>query len=145
VWLLGFEAAFDISRGATGHGFPRSVVLPIVVGTFTVAWFSRSGPWPSRPWLYVTALIWIVWLAVGFPDNLHTLTGFNPGVEVLNVGAKTALALAYFLPLLAKRERGAPTARVAAQTVVGAHLSGALPQPGLQDARDQVGRAASPG
>jgi hypothetical protein len=116
AWLLGFEAAFDLSRAATGYPLAwQSRSLPVVVGVFTVAWFAFHELRPSGRWLAVTALIWSLWLADGFPVNYHTLDGFQLGPEIMNVSAKTALAVAYLVPLLGEhgvwgRRRSSPSA-----------------------------------
>jgi hypothetical protein len=105
VWLLGFEAAFDISRFAVGKAGPFATwALPLIVGLFTLGWATWHRMLPSLPCALATAAVWLVWLAVGFPANQHTTVNFNWTAEVLNVSAKTLWALAYLLPLLRSRD-----------------------------------------
>jgi hypothetical protein len=99
VWLLSFEAAFDISREAMGYGHFQSRMLFIVGGAVTVVWFGIHGLRPAWPWTAATVLIWIVWLVAGFPANQHSMVGFDSAAEVFNEMAKTAWGLAYLLPL----------------------------------------------
>ena len=102
TWLAGYEAAFQVTAVAVGS--PARIqgwiaYLAIAFGAFTVGWFSFHGIRPSRPGVLTVAAIWAIWLAIGFPANLHTMVGFDPAAEVFNEGTKTALALAYLWPL----------------------------------------------
>lgn len=109
VWLLGFEAAFDVSRAATGHNLQwQTRSLPVIVGALTVAWMFRYGIRPDRRWLLFTVAVWVVWLASGFNANQHTMADWSWTAEILNVTAKTALAAAYFVPLVVRRSDRLP-------------------------------------
>lgn len=107
VWLTGFEAACQITKFATGKPFPHfqapGAVAYVILGVFTVAWFTRQGIRPNVRLLAATAAVWVIWVAIGFPSNGHTMVGFDPTAEALNEAAKTLLALAYLVPLLMRR------------------------------------------
>lgn len=106
AWLIGFEAAFDLSRFAVGKAHPFVTwALPLVVGVFTLAWAYRNDIRPARNYALATGAVWVVWLAVGVPVNQHTLTNFSWTAEILNVSAKTLWALAYLIPLLTSSRR----------------------------------------
>lgn len=101
AWLIGFEAAFDVSRFVAGKAGPFVTwVLPLIVGVFTLAWATRQRILPSRRWALATVVTWTVWGAFGFAANQHTTVNFSWTAEVLNVSAKTLWAVAYLVPFL---------------------------------------------
>lgn len=103
VWMFGFEAAYQacaLPLHSEGRALYVNGYILIVVGAFTVAWFSFHGVLPDWRWMLLVAALWVVWLAIGFPSNNHTLVHFNVAGEILNEGAKSAWALAYLWPLI---------------------------------------------
>jgi hypothetical protein len=99
VWLVVFEMAFDLSAlGMDGYESDR--VLPSVMGAFTLAWVIRTRAIRVEPRLAAaTVLLYVFWLAIGFPWNPHSGIGFSWKVEVLNETVKTLGALACLVPL----------------------------------------------
>jgi hypothetical protein len=103
AWFFGFEAAYQASALATGHGLPAlGAVAPFMIGlgAVVVGFASARGVHPAWRLMLVVAAIWTIWLAIGFPANGPTLVGFDPLAEALNEAAKSVWALAYLLPLL---------------------------------------------
>jgi hypothetical protein len=101
AWMTGWEAAWQATNIALGHGHPLwlwGTYTLFVVGPASTLLACRLMT-PSLFWATVLALLWIVWLATGFHSNNHTLVGFNPLAEALNEAAKTAWALVYLWPL----------------------------------------------
>lgn len=132
VWLFSFEAAFDITMMALG----RKPVLGglhiyAVWGIASFALFTWKGVRPAASWAASAVVMWAVWLAVGFPVNLHTMAGFNPSAEALNEAAKALWALAYLWPFL----RTSPFAGRLSQT---GH--GVAPPDGRRDRRTAKAR-----
>jgi len=108
VWICGFEAVFQATSLTLGHPLPTGRAGPVffvILGAITVPWFTRHGARPSLPLVALFAVIWTVWVVIGFPVNQHTMTGFDPLAEALNEAAKTTLGLAYLLPLRARSSR----------------------------------------
>jgi len=106
AWFFGFEAAYQASALLTGNGLPASgLAAPIMIGlgAVVVVVATARGIRPDWRLMVGVAVIWTVWLAVGFPANEPTLVGFSPLAEALNEAAKTVWALAYLLPLFTAR------------------------------------------
>jgi hypothetical protein len=104
AWFFGFEGAYQAFALATGHGLPASgLAAPALVGLGAVVVMVATlrGVRPSPRLMVAVALIWTVWVAVGFPANGPTLVALNPLAEALNEAAKSLWALAYLAPLLA--------------------------------------------
>jgi hypothetical protein len=112
VWLSGFEAAFQVTAMTLGHPLPLGVDGPIfylALGLITVPWFTRQGISPNLWVIGCLALLWAIWIAVGFPVNQHSTARLNVEAEMLNEGAKSLWALAYLLPFwptTPSRQRG---------------------------------------
>jgi hypothetical protein len=99
IWLITFEAVYDITQIAMGRYRPDEY-LPIVLGVFTFAWFSRQGFLPDARFAFAAALVWMIWVVTGFHVNVYTMVDVNPSAEVLNEVAKSIWGLAYLMPLL---------------------------------------------
>jgi hypothetical protein len=107
AWLLGFEAAYQITCIITGNGSPASNVsapMLIGIGVVSVAVATHYGVYPSWPIMGAVAVVWIAWVAAGLPASLPTR--FNAEAEVFNETAKLLWAAAYMVPLLAPCGRG---------------------------------------
>lgn len=103
TWFLGFEGTYQAFTLLTGHGLPAlGLARPILVGLGAVVIMGASlhGVRPSRPLMLAVAVVWAVWVAIGFPANGPTLVGLDPLAEALNEAAKSLWALAYLAPLL---------------------------------------------
>jgi hypothetical protein len=74
----------------------------IALGVFTVPPLWRLGIRPSPRLAILVALLWVAWLAAGFPVNQHNSSNFHVLAEVMNETAKTAWALAYLWPIVSR-------------------------------------------
>lgn len=121
AWMTGFESAYQLTNLAKGRRPPSAVVVtvarfgwhihlpwqPILIGLglviVPVAW--RLGLRPE-PWLMaVVGVLWIVWIALGFHANQHTMVHFDAGSEAVNEAGKTLWAFAYLWPIWPRASR----------------------------------------
>jgi hypothetical protein len=104
AWLTGFETAYQITALLMGtNAFPAAVPWLGLPGVIVVPLAARRyGVTPSRPWVFVSVAVWIVWIAFGFHANQHeTPDRFSVFTEVLNETTKTVVAVAYLRGLRA--------------------------------------------
>lgn len=118
AWMWSFEIVFQavsLAEDKLPLG-PDGPIFYIVVGIPLVAWITYQGIRPDPVAAVVALIVFVVWVALGFHVNRHTMTGFSPGAEALNEAAKTLWAVAYLVPLLraSSRARAAHTRRVPA-------------------------------
>ena len=106
VWLAGWEVPYQLGAVESGHPGVGSLwwhctLLALGLAVMAVAW--SRGIRPARLLLLAAVSVWLAWLAIGYPVNLHPvdgqLTAFDPLGEALNEGAKTLWALAFLWPL----------------------------------------------
>jgi hypothetical protein len=103
AWFFGFEGAYQATALATGNGLPAlgsAAPILVVFGAIVVVIASRSGILPAWRVMALVAVVWIAWVAIGFPANAASLVGFNSVAEALNEAAKTLWAVAYLWPLV---------------------------------------------
>lgn len=113
AWIGGFEVLYqatNTTKQLIDKGFHPSTwwAPPVVFGVFllgigSVVYAGRHGARPAFPLLAAALAVWVIWIAIGFHVNGHTMTGLDPAAEALNEGAKTLWALAYLLPLMGVR------------------------------------------
>ena len=107
AWFFGFEATYQLCAYLTGEGLPATtgfaIAFTIIVGVIVVALAAWWRVLPYWPLMAAAALVWAVWIAIGFPANGPSLVGLNPWSEVLNEAAKVLWAAAYFVPLIQGR------------------------------------------
>lgn len=99
AWLLGFEAAWQISSAFVA-GRPLLFYAHFIIeaaGWVLAAHF--AGVRADWRLLVVVVVAWVPWLLTGMHSNYPGLP-FDVGGEIANVIAKTAWALAYLVPLL---------------------------------------------
>jgi len=107
AWIAGFETAYQLTGLAVGSLYiPGAAVLLALPGLISVPYLTwRKGVRPALWPMLLVAAIWVIWVALGFHANqVETPAAFSASTEVLNEGAKTAWALAYFLPLVSTVE-----------------------------------------
>ena len=106
AWMAGFEIAYQSAVVVTGHHAPDHhpgawVSLWIIAASGVIlVWTRRLGVRADRTWLLVAAAFFLGWIVSGFHVNGHNAVGFQPFAEAMNEAAKTAWAVAYFVPLV---------------------------------------------
>lgn len=106
AWLAAFDVVYQTAVLLSGHhppGHPIKVwvSLSIIAGSGVIlVWTQRLGVRAEGPLLLVAAAFFLGWIVAGFHVNGHNAVGFQPFAEAMNEGAKTAFALAYFIPLV---------------------------------------------
>lgn len=149
AWFLGFEGAYQATALATGQGLPAlGLAAPILVilGATVIVAASYFGILPAWKFMVAAGIVWIVWVAIGFPANAASLAGFNPAAEALNEAAKTLWACAYLWPLVATRRVGLRTSfgRGPGTVIRNSALDGSHRRaPALRSARDGAGEASA--
>jgi len=107
VWLASWEVPYQLGAIESGHGsagsLPGARYAILALGLVVLAAARSRGIRPAPRLLLAALLIWLAWVAIGYPVNLHPvdgqLTAFDPLGEALNEGAKTLWALAFLWPL----------------------------------------------
>jgi uncharacterized membrane protein len=100
---LAWASAYEIIYGWTGtilQGWDANKTAwmsAAVIGWVLLA--HVKGARTEKILLATFTCAWILWILMGFYSNT-TLNTFNPVSEVLNVGTKTLLALAYLVGTL---------------------------------------------
>lgn len=107
VWLASWEVPYQLGVIESGNGSAgspsraRYAILALGLVLLAVAWSRGIRPAPRL--LLAGLVVWLAWLAIGYPVNLHPVHGhlvaFDSLGEALNEGAKTLWAAAFLWPL----------------------------------------------
>ncbi|TMC05553.1 MAG: hypothetical protein E6J41_21715 [Chloroflexi bacterium] len=114
AWMTAFEIPYQIADALTHH---RDAHLARTLGQ-DVFWLATVAGWigwahalgvrPDARWALLSAAIFALWVAQGLPYNFAGQTGpVQWWPELLNVGSKTALGVAYMLGAVAPSARPA--------------------------------------
>lgn len=109
-WLVAFEIPYEATDMIVRHQ-PGAHLAGWASWLLTVAGWPLAaylaGVRPDWRWVMASGAIFIVWIATGFAHNDPGQTGpVQWGPELLNVGSKTALGMAYALGALRPEASG---------------------------------------